>query len=375
MRRIGLLGLPFVAAACLSGAAIAGPISSEFALTGDFGAPGMYDLTSLQALPATTQIVGTETYTGTNLWTLLNAAGGIRPIPGVKNSTLRNYVVAVGSDGYQAVFSGGKINPKFGNQPDIVAYGNTGGQLGPGGPEGFARMVAPNDVAHGRYVSNLVTLHVGQAPSLPGTGGGISNQFTLTGDVSNPGTYTLSSLEALPSTTLKATYLSSAGSVTDTYTGVSLWTLITAAGLITDPSTKNDVLANMLLPSAATGTKRSSRSVKSTRCSATSPTSWPTQTWMASWAPAVPTGSPASSYPAIPPAGVTSPTSSDSPCSTPACPNLAASHCSSPPPSPWLWSGRGAAHAPEQTGRKSTMDTIALDPGCTTPQVSSDAQR
>jgi DMSO/TMAO reductase YedYZ molybdopterin-dependent catalytic subunit len=65
-------------------------------------------------------------------------------------------------------------------------------------------------------------LHVGQAPALWGTGGGLSTQFTLTGDVQNPGTYTLPNLEALPSTALTATYLSGATSVTDTYTGVSL---------------------------------------------------------------------------------------------------------------------------------------------------------
>src|SRR5262249_2867402 len=44
------------------------------------------------------------------------------------------------------------------------------------------------------------------------------------------------------STTETATYLSGAGSVTDQYTGVSLWTLIQDAGLLTDPSVKNDLL-------------------------------------------------------------------------------------------------------------------------------------
>ena len=45
-----------------------------------------------------------DTYTGTAVWTLVNSAGGIVPVPGVKNSSLLNYVVAVGSDGYEAVF-------------------------------------------------------------------------------------------------------------------------------------------------------------------------------------------------------------------------------------------------------------------------------
>lgn len=159
----------------------------------------------------------TDTYTGPDLWTLLNAAGGIPPVPGEKNSILRNYIVAVGSDGYQAVFAAGEIDPSFGNRPYMVAYSDTGGQLGPGGPDGFARMVVPGDVYGGRYVSNLVALHVGNAPSVPGTGGGISSQFKLVGDVSGPGTYTLSSLEALPATTLTASYLAGGVPVTDTW--------------------------------------------------------------------------------------------------------------------------------------------------------------
>jgi len=262
-RRIAsLMGLSLIAAAGLSGTAVAGPISDKFALTGDVATPGIYDLASLEALPPTTLTASylaggtpvTDTYTGTNLWTLLNAAGGLLPIPGApKNPSLRNYVVAVGSDGYEAVFAGGEINPSFGNRPYMVAYSDTGGQLGPGGPDGFARMVVPGDVAGGRYVSNLVALHVGHAPTLPGSGGGLSTEFKLVGDVSHPGTYTLSSLEGLPATTLTATYLAGGTPVTDTYTGVSLWDLITSAGLVTDPSIKNDVLRKYVVAVGSDG--------------------------------------------------------------------------------------------------------------------------
>jgi hypothetical protein len=242
--------MSFIAAMALAGAADAGPVSSQFTLNGDIAAPGTYDLAALSALAPTTQKVTytsagqpvTDTYTGVNLWTLLNSAGGITPIPGVKNSTLRNYVVAVGSDGYQTVYSSGEINPNFGKQPDMVAYADTGGQLGTGGSQGFARMVVPGDKAGGRYVSNLVTLHVGVAPSLPGSGGGVSSQFSLTGGVAHPGTYALANLMSLPATTLIATYFAGSAPVTDMYTGVSLWTLLMSAGLITDPTIKNDVL-------------------------------------------------------------------------------------------------------------------------------------
>jgi hypothetical protein len=241
---IGLTGMTRAAVA-------AGP-SSQLDLSGDVGAPGVYDYSSLSKLPATTETVTykaggtpvTDTFTGTGVWTLLNAAGGITPVPGVKNSSLLNYVVAVGSDGYEAVFSGGELNPSFGGRataPDMVAYSDTGGQLGAGGGDGFARTVVPGDNAGGRYVSNLTNVYVGQAP-VPAKGpGGLSTQFTLTG-VQKPGAYTLSTLEALPAVQLTATYTSAGTPVTDTYTGVSLWTLLNDAGLITDPTIKNDVL-------------------------------------------------------------------------------------------------------------------------------------
>jgi hypothetical protein len=260
VRIVFVLTLLLAAASSLSVTAIAAPVSTQFVLDGAVVTPGTYDLAALSALPPTTQSVTytaggtpvTDTYTGTELWTLVNSAGGFTPAPGVKNSTLRNYVVAVGSDGYQAVFAGGEINPNFGNRPYMAAYADTNGQLGPGGPSGFARMVVPGDVAGGRYVSNLVNLYAGTAPSLPGTGGGISSSFSLTG-VSNPGTYDLAKLMSLPATTLTATYLAAGTSVTDTYTGVSLWTLLSMAGLITDPTIKNDVLRQYMVAVGSDG--------------------------------------------------------------------------------------------------------------------------
>jgi hypothetical protein len=249
-----LVVLTFVGLAGMTGSAAA-QFSSQFDLDGDIATPGIYNYASLSApaLPPTTEKVTymagmstvMDTFTGTGLWTLLQSAGGVKPIPGVKkNSSLLNYVVAVGSDGYQAVFSGGEINPMFGGStkaPDMVAYSDTNDQLGPNSSDGFARMVAPGDTAGGRYVSNLVKLYVGQAP-VPTTGpGGLSTQFTLSG-VESPGVYTLKSLEGLPAVQLTATYTAAGTPVTDTYTGVSLWTLLDDAGLILDPTIKNDVL-------------------------------------------------------------------------------------------------------------------------------------
>jgi hypothetical protein len=234
----------------LAGSASAQSFSPQFSLDGGVGVPGVYDFAHLSALPATTQTVTylsgmtpvTTTFTGTGLWTLLNSAGGLNPIPGVaKNSSLLNYVTAVGSDGYQAVFSGGEINPTFGGSataPDMVAYKDSSGPLT---TTGFARTVIPGDSRGGRYVSNLVSLYVGQAPAPASSGGGLSSQFMLTG-VQNPGGYNLAALQTLPAVQVTATYTAMGHPVTDSYTGVSLWTLLNDAGLITDPTIKNDVL-------------------------------------------------------------------------------------------------------------------------------------
>ena len=66
----------------------------------------------------------------------------------------------------------------------------------------------------------------------------MSTQFALSG-VKTPSIYTLSSLRALPAVQLTATYTASRNPVTDTYTGVSVWTLLNQAGLIPDPNIKN----------------------------------------------------------------------------------------------------------------------------------------
>ena len=105
-----LVALTFVGLAGMTGSAAA-QFSSQFDLDGDVATPGVYNYASLSAaLPATTEKVTymagpstvMDTFTGTGLWTLLQSAGGVKPIPGVKkNSSLLNYVVAVGSDGYQ----------------------------------------------------------------------------------------------------------------------------------------------------------------------------------------------------------------------------------------------------------------------------------
>jgi DMSO/TMAO reductase YedYZ molybdopterin-dependent catalytic subunit len=241
--------------AVAAGQANAGP-TTQFTVTGDVVAPATYALSDLQALPPTTETVTfqtmsgpqTGTFTGPTLWTLLNTVG--LQTPAVKNGILRQYVVAEGSDGYTSLFSLGEPAPQFGgsNPQNLVAYQQDGAPLG---STGFARIVAAKDNFGGRYVSNLANLQVGTAPSNPSQGGGETTQLYLSGAVQTPGVYTLSSLEALPATTETVTYLSAGTPVTATFTGVSLWTLLSDAGIVTNPAIKNDILNYYVL---ATGT-------------------------------------------------------------------------------------------------------------------------
>jgi hypothetical protein len=63
----------------------------------------------------------------------------------------------------------------------------------------------------------------------------------------------LSALNKSQIMTETATYLQGTGSVTDTYTGVSLWNLIQDAGLLTNPAIKNDVLNFIVVATGSDG--------------------------------------------------------------------------------------------------------------------------
>jgi hypothetical protein len=234
---------------------------SPVLVSGQIADPGIYNLpetTPVTVESVTYQAAGvpvSDTYTGTTLWNLLADAGGVTTTT-AKNDILSKYVIATGSDGYQAVFSLGEIDPMFGNQSVLVAYADTGGQLGPNASDGLARMVVPGDIAGGRYVSDLVSLQVKSLPEPgpTGSGGAFSPQATLSGAIADPTIITPATLAALnQSTTEKATYMAGSSPTTDTYTGVSLWTLIQDAGLLTDPAIKNDLLGFAVVATGSDG--------------------------------------------------------------------------------------------------------------------------
>jgi DMSO/TMAO reductase YedYZ molybdopterin-dependent catalytic subunit len=149
-----------VGTAVSSVTASGGGVTTQFQLSGAIARPATFDLAALQALPAVTRTIGTNTYTGVSLWDLVNAAAP-QTNASVKNDLAGFYVLATGSDGYRVILSLAELSPDFGNQPDIVAYAQNGAPLT---TTGFARLVIPNDGKAGRYVSNLVAIEVVSAP-------------------------------------------------------------------------------------------------------------------------------------------------------------------------------------------------------------------
>ena len=248
-----------VAGLALAAPAAAAPVTTSFAVTGAVNTPLTETLATLNLLPQGTAAVTygsgggpvSATFSGPTLWSVLGSAG-LTPVPGAKNSSLRDVAVATGSDGYAVAFSGGELNPQFGGSRNPVLVGTTVNGA-PLGQDGFARTVVPGDAAGGRYVSNLSQVNVVQAPDNPSAGGGVSTGFTLSGLVANPVAYTATTLAALPALTETVSYTAAGSLVTASYTGVTLWSLLTRAGLLTDPAIKNDELRFYVLATGSDG--------------------------------------------------------------------------------------------------------------------------
>ncbi len=251
----------------ISGGAYALPTTDSFTLSGLINTPGTFNLSSLQAFTPVTQTdsfasgsgATTGDFTGVPLYTLLTdplGGGGIVTTPGVKNDFLRDAVLVTGSDGYRSVTSVGEIRPDFSNAQDLLAYQFNGAPLG---NNGFARTTAPGDVAGGRYVSNVSSLNVFSATGasqIQGIGGGLSQSFALAGQIVNPRSFNLADLQAMQQVSQTVTYQAGSSTVTGTFTGVSLWSLLTNAGIITtNPSVKNDILGKYLVATGSDGYK------------------------------------------------------------------------------------------------------------------------
>lgn len=252
MSRAKLAAVTLALAAAAPVSAWAVP-STSITVSGQVAMPTTFGLSGLQALPQVTQTETykaagspvTDTLTGPTLWNVLNAAGGIRTNPAVKNDVLQTYVIATGTDGYKSVISSGEIAPNFAHKADLVAISDTGGTLP--GSAGAARVTASGDVAGGRYVSNTASLEIGHGPTIAGTGGGVTTSFAVDGNVNSPISFTLSSLKGLTPYTETVTYSAGGPPVTDTYTGALLWDVLSSAGITTNPSIKNDILRQVVV--------------------------------------------------------------------------------------------------------------------------------
>ena len=117
----------------------------------------------LAALPHTTVTVhnehtqSDETYSGVPLIALLTPLG-VTDKPHGKD--LRLYVVAVGSDGYEAVYSIGEATPDVGASTIIVADSENGKPLSADGP---LKLIGTGDKRPARWVRNLVAIKVQSA--------------------------------------------------------------------------------------------------------------------------------------------------------------------------------------------------------------------
>jgi len=159
---------PFVAAALLilalaaseSVAQSATPgVSHSFRLGGRVDNPKTYRLADLQARPAHTVSVSfigpgglqSHSFTGALLSDLV-AAAAPQFDTARKNDFLRWTARVHATDNYEVVVAFGEFDPHFENKQVLIAYADNGQLLT---DTGFARLVVPDDIRGGRYVSNV----------------------------------------------------------------------------------------------------------------------------------------------------------------------------------------------------------------------------
>lgn len=103
-------------------------------------------------------VVETHKFTG---FLLLDVLNFLHPQfdPDVRNDKLRFYVSATGTDDYQAIVAWGEFDPDFEGKPILLAVTQDDVSLADEGP----RLVVPDDVRGGRYVSLIDTIRLDRA--------------------------------------------------------------------------------------------------------------------------------------------------------------------------------------------------------------------
>ncbi|MFZ2527260.1 MAG: molybdopterin-dependent oxidoreductase [Rhodococcus sp. (in: high G+C Gram-positive bacteria)] len=137
----------------------AGP--GEVVVSGDVRNPTTLTSDALRALPQHTRTAAFEsstgsqshTYDGAALFDIISAADPAVDME-VKNPLLAVAVAATGADGYTATIAWGEMSPDFAATEILVAHTEDGAPLD------RPRLVAPGDIKGGRYVGDLIQLHV-----------------------------------------------------------------------------------------------------------------------------------------------------------------------------------------------------------------------
>jgi hypothetical protein len=132
-------------------------------IIGTGGLRGVFTLATLLQYPQTTVTIhdhhtnADETYSGVPLIALLTPLG-VTDKPHGKD--LRLYVVAAGSDGYEAVYAIGEVTPDVHDGTVLVADTENGKPLADDGP---LKLIATGEKRPARWVRNLVAITVQSA--------------------------------------------------------------------------------------------------------------------------------------------------------------------------------------------------------------------
>lgn len=210
--------------------------STSLSVTGLVKNPGPVTLSDLQTFSKVTvsinaKPIGTHTFGGALLYDVLQKAQVIT-LKGRKNDVLRKSLVVSGTDGYAVAIAWGELDPRFANKQILLAYEEDGKPLAHA--DGFARLIVPNDVFAGRYVSNVSSIVVRDPGVLPTIRQSQpSSALYVVGTVNNPAKYDLAALKALKTTEVTVQ--------NNTYSGVLLEDILQQASIQTAQK-KNDFL-------------------------------------------------------------------------------------------------------------------------------------
>lgn len=96
----------------------------------------------------------------------------------------------------------------------------------------------------------LLLISIGTAHVQAACPGGVSSNFTVSGEVTKRAVFDLKDLEQFPPAQANVTYFAGGSVATESFTGVLLWDLLNNSpvnGIVTDPNIKNDILHKVVV--------------------------------------------------------------------------------------------------------------------------------